>query len=596
VKPRAARPADPAGELFASLDPLERDALTIVVYSFGGPVARTLAEEMLAILHGRRGRLAEPFERLVARGLLSATPAHHYTLRPEKEAAALGAVARWLFRDGVLRPEAPPAQVEDPARAVADFARLLGALSLGVQVTLKGLVFKPAQKRLRTAFDAARAGLAPGADEEAVWEGYEEPLGLFLALAIRLGLVDAARDGWRTAPDAKRWLAMHAAAQWRSLCRAWADLAGSLAEGRLHDVFHLADGPLWLDVRVLGERLQRYLPTFIPVGRVLMPVFVRPGFALGALEVAQDGQHALIRLTAAAAAALRGEPVPLPDMDERVVIQPDFEVLAPPRTPPSVLWDLERGAERLRVDRVATYRITRASIGRLSAEEPVAPWLDRLAAASSHGVPENVRYAVLDWAGPLRVVRTWLAVAVELPADAPGAALPVENAVPAGEGRWLVDLEDAAELASHWEASGLRVEGDPAEWRSLALARLSYRERHAAQAPRMPWPGPTDDEEPLPFSDEEPAPPPAPASGPGRGQAPRWPAQGRRHVRRMLERAARLGRPARVLTMDGEEHVIVAVALAGERVLGRCAVCDGDVDLTLAEVHSVQVAVHGRLD
>jgi hypothetical protein len=503
----AAALADPArltAEL-RSLPPAGRDALTLLVVGFGGQVDRNALVRELSRMHpAAAGEAVSGLERrgfLVPRGL---TP-WSATLVDDVVPAVRQAVSAWLVE--AANPwvaEARETFSPDPNPAVADTARLLGAMADGVRVKQQGGVFRADQRRLAQLFDRARPTLpAPLASP---WTGYaSEVLALHLALAIQLQLVVADPRGWWPAPEAEAWVDLPPGCQWASLVRAWRDIGTARLQGRFADLLGPFLGGAWVDLDRWRAHLARYVRTYPPLPAAAEALLLRPGLLLGAMAVGRAGERTVFRLTEAAVTALAGGVPAWPEVPERTVVDADFEVTVPPGAPARVTWDLERWAHRVAVDRVARYRITREGVQRRSRTgEPAAAWLERLAAAARFGVPDNVRFAVGEWAVPAQRAVARAVVAVSFPEGTPEGWSPPPGAQAAGPGCWLLDLPAAGREVGILRRRGVVVEGAPEEWTAMERARNELRRRAGAVALDLPWPGPHDGDPPTPLLPEAP--------------------------------------------------------------------------------------------
>lgn len=85
-----------------------------------------------------------------------------------------------------------------------------------------------------------------------------------------------------------------------------------------------------------------------------------------------------------------------------IYVQPDFEIMVPPDVSYRVRFELEAFAENITFDAMSVYRLTRSSVG-LASELGRSPEqvLEFLEVHSAGGLPENVRLALLQWAGEL---------------------------------------------------------------------------------------------------------------------------------------------------------------------------------------------------
>lgn len=85
-----------------------------------------------------------------------------------------------------------------------------------------------------------------------------------------------------------------------------------------------------------------------------------------------------------------------------IYVQPDFEIMVPPDVSYRVRFELEAFAENVAFDAMSVYRLSRSSVA-LASELGRSPEqiLAFLEARSAGGLPENVRLALLQWAGEL---------------------------------------------------------------------------------------------------------------------------------------------------------------------------------------------------
>lgn len=90
-----------------------------------------------------------------------------------------------------------------------------------------------------------------------------------------------------------------------------------------------------------------------------------------------------------------------------LVVNPDFEVmLFPDEGDPSLVYAVDRFAQRVKSDRIYQYRITAASVERAIVEGMSAPEiLAVLSERSRTAVPQNVIYSVRSWAEKVKAVR-----------------------------------------------------------------------------------------------------------------------------------------------------------------------------------------------
>jgi hypothetical protein len=170
------------------------------------------------------------------------------------------------------------------------------------------------------------------------------------------------------------------------------------------------------------------------------------------------------RLAGYGAALLCGAPPPEETPDAPLVVQPNFEILAP-RSSPYARFQLGRFAE----EAGGAWRLTRRSI-QTAAERGVAAdeILRFLEEQSGREAPQNVAATLREWSGrygqlTLRrgvVLRSEDQALLEQARRDPRVKMPA--AEPIGERAWLVREGDAAELAERLKRAGYGVDADDA--------------------------------------------------------------------------------------------------------------------------------------
>jgi hypothetical protein len=91
-----------------------------------------------------------------------------------------------------------------------------------------------------------------------------------------------------------------------------------------------------------------------------------------------------------------------------LIVQPNFDLMAMAPVSEALLVQLDRFAERLRLEHVAYYRLTKQSVTRaiqmgLRAEE-IQQTLEQAAGGS---IPQNVQYSLVEWERQARRVELW---------------------------------------------------------------------------------------------------------------------------------------------------------------------------------------------
>jgi hypothetical protein len=268
-------------------------------------------------------------------------------------------------------------------------------------LTSQGFLPRPALRRI--------AGRLAGADgltletlEGAEWK---EPRLFYLRrLLERLHLLEATSEGTRLAaasPDEiKRYLAYSLSERLRICLRVW--VAGTWWSDRLRPkappsrVMAPAAPRLALSRRRLLEQLQNGAVEAASVDEIWQAALSGPLSWMGLVyaRIDPDGKSVEWEVTGIPDA----EPPP-PEAHGRVVVQPNFEVLAlPPLTAP-VLCLLDSCAEEVALERTARYRLTRRAFTAVARRHNwrVAALIAGLEAVTAESLPENVRITMGDW-------------------------------------------------------------------------------------------------------------------------------------------------------------------------------------------------------
>ncbi len=105
----------------------------------------------------------------------------------------------------------------------------------------------------------------------------------------------------------------------------------------------------------------------------------------------------------------------LPKIDEpswgRLVVQPNFELVALAPVSEALLVNLDRFAERVRLEHIAQYRLTKASITRAIQMGLHAATIQQILERAAGGpIPQNVQYSLAEWERQARRVELWRSV------------------------------------------------------------------------------------------------------------------------------------------------------------------------------------------
>ncbi len=124
--------------------------------------------------------------------------------------------------------------------------------------------------------------------------------------------------------------------------------------------------------------------------------------AIGVLDLGYQASQEIpsaLQVTDLARAYFTNTVLPPPDVEGQVILQPDFQLLAMGPVPLRTLANLERFAEREKLDEsVITYRVTRDSVYMaFQRGETVSSLLIFLEDAAHQAIPQNVKRSLEDW-------------------------------------------------------------------------------------------------------------------------------------------------------------------------------------------------------
>lgn len=189
---------------------------------------------------------------------------------------------------------------------------------------------------------------------------------------------------------------------------------------------------------------------------------------LGLTDLGMAGEQLIsFRLNPLGAALLAGAADPPAPAIEPLVVQPNFEVVAPRYASPYVRFQLGRIAERGGDKQTAIYKLgkrsTQAAIERGIEFEDIVRFL---AEHSAHALPQNVVATLREWAG--QHGRVAMRHSVLLEADDPllleqirrDKRVRMPPVEPLTEAAWLIREGDAPDLAERLRKAGYGLSGD----------------------------------------------------------------------------------------------------------------------------------------
>lgn len=134
-----------------------------------------------------------------------------------------------------------------------------------------------------------------------------------------------------------------------------------------------------------------------------------PLYWLGLVEVDQSEPPLSFRLMPEASILMSDIPLTVEATPAtRLIVQPNFEVLVLAPVSEVLLVRLDRFAERISLEHIAQYRITKASVTAAIRRGLLAEgMIETLQQATEGEIPQNVRYSLIEWERQARRIEVW---------------------------------------------------------------------------------------------------------------------------------------------------------------------------------------------
>jgi hypothetical protein len=203
----------------------------------------------------------------------------------------------------------------------------------------------------------------------------------------------------------------------------WHEISAFIARTKLYI-------PYLLFPRQYGSRAERYSSSSNPYGwdfrlrrgwlthregwhmvegGFVRTVLVGPLHWQGIIDLDREDHPGMFRLLPGAASIISSE---APASEEipwgRLIVQPNFELVALAPVSEALLVSLDRFAERVSLEHIAQYRLTKASVTRaIQAGLHAETIQSQLERAVGGEIPQNVRYSLQEWERQARRVEVW---------------------------------------------------------------------------------------------------------------------------------------------------------------------------------------------
>ncbi|HET9920230.1 MAG TPA: helicase-associated domain-containing protein [Ktedonobacteraceae bacterium] len=130
---------------------------------------------------------------------------------------------------------------------------------------------------------------------------------------------------------------------------------------------------------------------------------------LGLVDINNDGRRTTFRLLPDTRLITSDTPREVAEMPwGRLIVQPNFDLMAMAPVSETLLAQLDRFAERLRLEHIAHYRLTKQSVTRaIQTGLHAATIQQTLEQAAGSDIPQNVQYSLVEWERQARRVELW---------------------------------------------------------------------------------------------------------------------------------------------------------------------------------------------
>jgi hypothetical protein len=205
---------------------------------------------------------------------------------------------------------------------------------------------------------------------------------------------------------------------------AWYELSAFIARTKLYtpyllfprqygpraERYSMGSNPYGWDFRLRRGWLTHREGWHLVEGGFIRAVVLGPLRWLGLVDVNSEANATAFRLAAGITLVTSDSPPEVEDVPwGRLIVQPNFEMVALAPVSEALLIKLDRFAERLGLEHIAQYRITKASVTRAIQMGLHADTIQQILEEATGGeeVPQNVRYSLVEWERQARRIELW---------------------------------------------------------------------------------------------------------------------------------------------------------------------------------------------
>ena len=179
--------------------------------------------------------------------------------------------------------------------------------------------------------------------------------------------------------------------------------------GARADRYSMGSNPYGWDFRLRRGWLTHREGWHLVEGGFIRALLSGPLHWLGLVETNNEDAPTAFRLAASSLLVMGDASLAVEEPPAgRLIVQPNFELVALAPVSEALLISLDRFAERTGLERIAQYRLTKASVTRaIQLELHAETILQLLEQASGAEIPQNVQYSLMEWERQARRIELW---------------------------------------------------------------------------------------------------------------------------------------------------------------------------------------------
>ncbi len=325
-------------------------------------------------------------------------PSRYFYLVPNEIRQHLVSIFAGDVRESFeLLSEAPKTHRYDAGAFLRDLYTFLAWIRFNPpKITQAGSIYKRSQKQLLQLLEAT--DVPPHFRRD---EGELSRLDWMQQFCMAEGFIEVQDGVLSITSSARAWFQRTTQEQLQSVFGFWMERQPYLFVHVAVRLLNIMEPEQWISLGSLQQQIQAFSPEILwenTLNERFFEWMIHPWIYFGfikysmqdkALCLSQTGYRILNNLSLE-----QEEPV-----DYTMIVQPNYEVLVDRRLAPEIRWELEQFALLQKNDQMVIYRICQDSIYRaMKTGMEAEPMIGFLKQYSRTGVPQNVAYAIREWA------------------------------------------------------------------------------------------------------------------------------------------------------------------------------------------------------